>query len=202
MIGHQDGGAGMSKAEYSDEEMARIHVAPVKALNATIDLRPYDPAWPVMFEDEAAKIRGAIGKAAVAVHHAGSTSVPSLSAKPLIDIVLEVPASADEAAYVPALEAAGYRLHVREPEWFEHRLLKGTDPAVNMHVFTATCPEIDRMLAFRDWLRTHDDDRAVYQAAKQALAAKVWRHTQNYADAKSDVVEAIIAKAMASPFQP
>lgn len=188
----------MSKADYSDEEMARIHLAPVTPLNNTIDLRPYDPAWPVLFEGEAAKIRAAIGETAVAIRHVGSTSVPGLSAKPLIDIVLEVPDSADEVAYVPALEAAGYRLHVREPDWFEHRLLKGAAPAVNMHVFAAACPEIDRMVAFRDWLRAHDDDRRLYEATKQALAARVWRHTQDYADAKGEVVEAIIARALAA----
>ena len=88
------------------------------------------------------------------LEHAGSTSVPGLAAKPRIDIMLAVPDSADEPSYVPALEAAGYVLRIREPDWYEHRVFKGPDTDVNLHVFSAGCPEIARMLLFRDWLRT------------------------------------------------
>ena len=88
------------------------------------------------------------------LEHVGSTSIPGLAAKPIIDIVLVVADSADEAAYVPALEAAGYVLRIREPGWFEHRVLNGPDTKVNLHVFSDGCPEIGRMLAFRDRLRT------------------------------------------------
>jgi GrpB-like predicted nucleotidyltransferase (UPF0157 family) len=168
-----------------------------EVMNRPVRLDPYDPAWLKTFERLAAGIRAALGPTALAIHHAGSTSVPGLSAKPVIDIVLAVPDSADEAAYAPALEAIGYALHVREPDWFEHRLLKYEDPAVNLHVFAGGCTEIDRMLAFRDWLRTHDDDRALYQSAKLRLAAQTWTYMQDYADAKTAVVEAIIARATA-----
>jgi GrpB-like predicted nucleotidyltransferase (UPF0157 family) len=189
----------MSDAEARDAELQKARIGPIQPLNATIELSAYDDNWPVLFEREAAKIRAALGERALAVHHAGSTSVPGLSAKPILDIVLEVAATPDEAAYVPALEAAGYALRIREPDWFQHRLLKGADPAVNMHVFSAGCPETAKMLAFRDWLRTNEDDRRLYEATKQTLAAKVWRHTQDYADAKSDVVQAIMARALAEP---
>jgi len=164
-------------------------------LSAPIRLDPYDPAWPRVFAQLAAGIEAALGATAVAIHHAGSTSVPGLSAKPVIDIVLVVPDPNDEAAYLPALEAIGYRLHMREPDWFSHRLIKRDDPAVNMHVFADGCPEIDRMLAFRDWLRAHDDERRLYEAEKRRLATKTWAYVQDYADAKSGVVEAIIARA-------
>ena len=87
---------------------------------------------------------------------------PGSSAKPIIDMVLAVPDSADEPAYVPPLEAAGYVLRIREPDWFEHRLFKGPDTDINLHIFSDGCPEIDRMLAFRDRLRTHDDERSRY----------------------------------------
>ena len=120
---------------------------------------------------------------------------PGLAAKPIIDIVLAVPDSADEPGYVPDLEAAGYVLRVREPDWFEHRLFKGPDTDVNLHVFSAGSTEIDKMLLFRDWLRAHDDERYAYLAVKRELAQRTWRHVQHYADAKTAIVEQIVARA-------
>jgi GrpB-like predicted nucleotidyltransferase (UPF0157 family) len=187
----------MGESNYSEEEYARIHLNPVKEHNGPVQLDPYDPAWPAMGEAEAAKVHAALGPDAD-IHHVGSTSIPGISAKPIIDMLLAVPDSADEDAYVPALTAQGYRLHLREPDWNEHRLLKGDAPLVNLHVFTAGNPEIRRMLVFRDWLRTHDDERALYQTRKQELAGRTWKYVQHYADAKGEVVEAIIARALAS----
>jgi GrpB-like predicted nucleotidyltransferase (UPF0157 family) len=69
---------------------------------------------------------------------------------------------------------------------------------VNLHVFTIGCPEIDQMLLFRDWLRTHPDDRDLYAAAKRELAKKEWKLTQNYADARTAVVHQILARARAA----
>jgi GrpB-like predicted nucleotidyltransferase (UPF0157 family) len=157
----------------------------------------YDPDWPRLFAREAERIRDALGSRALLIELAGSTSVPGLAAKPVIDIVLVVADSADEAAYLPALKAAGYVLRVREPEWFEHRLLKGPDTGVNVHVFSPDSPEIERMLLFRDWLRRNEADRALYERAKRELAQKEWEYVQHYANAKSDVVEQIIARARA-----
>ena len=97
---------------------------------------------------------------------------------------------------MPDLEAAGYRLTIREPDWNEHRLLKGPDINVNLHVFSQGCAEIGRMLAFRDWLRTHDEDRELYERSKRELAAQEWKYVQNYADAKSAVVAEIMARAL------
>ena len=166
--------------------------------DGTIELVEWDPAWPVAFQREAARIRAALGATVRRLEHAGSTSVPGLAAKPIIDIVLAVPDSADEAAYVPALEGAGYRLAVREPDWFEHRCLKATDPAVNLHVFTEGSEEILRMLTFRDWLRTHPDDRDLYLRTKRELGARSWAFVQDYADAKGEVVEGILERAQAA----
>ena len=131
------------------------------------------------------------------LEHAGSTSVPGLSAKPVIDIILAVADSTDEPAYVAPLEAHGYVLRIREPDWFEHRLLAAPDMEVNLHVFSVGCPEINRMLVFRDWLRINEADRQLYEAAKRELAAKTWKYTQHYADAKSEVVLEILARAQA-----
>jgi len=152
----------------------------------------------VHYSREASRIRAALGHSAVLIEHAGSTSVPGLAAKPIIDIVLAVPDSANEPAYVPALEAAGYRLRLREPDWFEHRLFKGPDTDINLHVFTAGAAEIDKMLLFRDWLRVNDADRAAYLEIKRELAKRTWRHVQHYADAKSAIVEEILARAAAA----
>jgi len=123
--------------------------------------------------------------------------LPGLAAKPIVDIVLAVPDSSDEAAYVPAMEAGGYVLRIREPKWFEHRLFKGPDTSVNIHVFTDGTDEIGRMLAFRDWLRSHDDERLLYERTKRELAARDWKYVQHYADAKTEVVTAITDRAMA-----
>lgn len=187
----------MAEFTYTEEEYAKIHLAPVEAHNGPVVLAPYDPAWPAQYAVEAAKVRAALGQDAD-VQHVGSTSIPGISAKPIIDVLLVVPDSADEDAYAPALVAQGYRLHLREPDWNEHRLLKGVDPAVNMHVFSAGNGEVRRMLAFRDRLRAHDDERALYAAKKQELAGRTWTHVQHYADAKGELVEAIIARALAA----
>ena len=97
----------MTKPE-TDEEMAAIRVSgSVTPHNAQIYLAPYDPIWPDQYAAEAAKIRDALGDAARVLEHVGSTSIPGLSAKPILDILLAVPDSADEAAYVPALTGQG-----------------------------------------------------------------------------------------------
>jgi GrpB-like predicted nucleotidyltransferase (UPF0157 family) len=100
------------------------------------------------------------------------------------------------------MEAGGYVLRIREPDWLEHRVFKGPDTDVNVHVFAADSPEIVRMLAFRDRLRTHDDERQRYEATKRELAARHWTFVQDYADAKGDVVEGIIARALAEADAP
>jgi GrpB-like predicted nucleotidyltransferase (UPF0157 family) len=133
------------------------------------------------------------------VHHTGSTSVPGLRAKPIVDITMGVPDSTAEDAYLPALVDAGYEFLVREPDWFEHRLFRRVHPRVNLHVFTTGSPEIERMLMFRDHLRVNDADRTLYEATKVALAQREWDTVQSYADAKTEVVAAILARAMLFP---
>lgn len=179
----------------SDDELRAVTIGELEETNAPIELSEYDPAWPSMFASEAARIREALGGEAIAIEHTGSTSVPGLAAKPIVDIVLAVADPTDEAAYVPALERAGYALRIREPDWHEHRLLRRAEPAVNLHVFSVGCPEIDRMRSFRDHLRTNEEARRTYEDAKRALARRTWKYVQRYADAKSAVIEAIIRRA-------
>jgi GrpB-like predicted nucleotidyltransferase (UPF0157 family) len=113
-------------------------------------------------------------------------------------MALAVADSADESRYVPAMEAAGYVLEFREPEWHQHRLFKGPDTDINLHVFSLGCPEINRYLIFRDWLRDNDADRDLYERSKRELAKRTWKYVQNYADAKTSVVEEILARARAA----
>jgi len=130
-----------------------------KPLNGTIHLAPYDPRCPALYTQLANRIRAALCEQVLLLEHVGSTSVPGLSAKPVIDIVLAVADSADECSYAPPLEREGFVLRIREPNWLEHRLFKTPDTDGNLHVFSAGTEEIRRMLAFRDWLRTHEADR-------------------------------------------
>jgi GrpB-like predicted nucleotidyltransferase (UPF0157 family) len=181
-----------------DEEMARTWVDTPQVLRARIEIHDYDLEWPRLFEREAARVRSVLGDRVVRLEHAGSTSVPGLPAKPIVDMVLELPDSSDEPAYLPDMEAAGYKLVIREPEWFEHRVFKGPDTNVNLHVFTAGSPEVGRMLRFRDWLRTHPDDLELYVRTKRELAARDWKYVQQYADAKGAVVQEIMARANAA----
>jgi GrpB-like predicted nucleotidyltransferase (UPF0157 family) len=173
----------------------RVGEGPPPPPAGQIFLADYDPDWPRLFEREADRIRAALGERALQIEHTGSTSVPGLAAKPIIDITLVVEDTTDETGYVPALEAAGYVLRIREPEWYEHRMFRGPDTSVNLHVFSRGCEETERMTAFRDHLRTNAADRELYERTKRDLAARNWRFGQNYADAKSGVIREILARA-------
>lgn len=181
--------------QTSDAEIAAATIGELKPHPASIQLADYDSAWPTLFQREAQRIREALGGSVLQLEHVGSTSVPGLAAKPLIDIVLVVEDSSNEPAYLPALEQRGYFLRVREPDWYQHRVLKGPDTDVNLHVFSTGCVEIDRMLAFRDCLRDHVDDRLLYEQTKRELASRTWRSVQDYADAKTSVIREILDRA-------
>ena len=178
------------------EEQIRTHtVGEPKPLSCQISIVDYDPQWPELFAREADRIRAVLGSRVLRIEHTGSTAVPGLVAKPIIDVLLVVADSGDETTYLPALEAAGYLLRIRETTWYEHRMFKGPDTDINLHVFSSGCPEIDRMRMFRDWLRSNAADRDLYARTKLALAHQEWKYVQNYADAKTVVIEEIIARA-------
>jgi GrpB-like predicted nucleotidyltransferase (UPF0157 family) len=163
-------------------------------LDGPVTLAAYDPGWPALFEREAARLRGVLGPRILLLEHIGSTSVPGLAAKPVIDILMAVADPAEESGYVTPLERAGYRLVIREPDWHQHRVLKGPDTDINLHVHAEGSPEIGRNLRFRDHLRADRADRELYQRAKQELAGRHWAYIQQYADAKSGVVEDILRR--------
>lgn len=190
----------MSGEGYSDQKLAEITVGESRELNGTISLVDYDSAWSQRFDEIERYIWDALGEQVVLLEHVGSTAVPGLVAKPIIDIVLEVRNATDESAYVPDLEGKGFTLRIREPDWHGHRLLTLGDS--NLHVFSEGCEETTRMVEFRDWLRSHPEDRRLYQETKQALAKQVWKHTQNYADAKTEIVEKIMSRIRESKLKP
>lgn len=180
----------------SEEYLKKVTVGEVGVHNQKIDLCEYDDNWPRLFHQEAHKICSALGTAALRVEHVGSTAVPGLCAKPILDILLLVENSSAEGNYVRQLEEAGYGLRIREPHWYEHRLFRGKEPAVNLHVFSEGCEEAERMLAFRDYLRTHESDRTLYAQTKQKLAGQTWKYVQDYANAKTGVVKDIMDRAI------
>lgn len=186
---------GDGAATSIEERLRAVTLGALQPLTSKIIIAAYNDAWPRQFAREAETIRAALGARALLLEHTGSTSVPGLPAKPIIDIALVVADPADEAAYVPALEAAGYSLRIRESEWYQHRMLKRTEPDVNLHVFGPDCEEVARMLLMRDWLRRDAADRELGARTKRELARRDWTYTQEYADAKGDIIQAILKRA-------
>ena len=173
----------------SDEQLGTGLIGGVE--KREIKIVDYDPDWPKKFETHARVIADALGGSALRVEHIGSTSVPGLAAKPIIDILVVVPDSADESAYLTQLEAAGYVLRVREPDWNEHRMFRTPEKDVHIHIYSAGCSEIQRNVTFRNRLRRNIDDRRRYEQTKRELAAKEWFDMNAYADAKTEVIESI-----------
>jgi GrpB-like predicted nucleotidyltransferase (UPF0157 family) len=181
----------------SEEKVRRATIGEPTVLNGPVELVDYNPEWPRQFAREAEHIRAVLGDRAIRIEHVGSTSVPGLIAKPIIDILLVVADSANEQAYAPALTAAGYVLRIREPDWHQHRLFKGPEINLNLHVFSKGSAEIERLLLLRDRLRNDPEERQRYADAKKLLASRTWKYVQDYADAKSEVIESIMARASA-----
>lgn len=163
-----------------------------------IEVAAPDPAWPRWYTELAARIRAALGWRALQVEHVGSTSVPGLPAKPIIDIDLTVADSGRERDYVPALEKAGFTLVIREPWWYGHRVLTADEPRCNLHVFGPDSPETVRHRIFRDWLRGNPGDRELYAAAKRQAASEAnarGEHVMQYNARKEQVVREIYRRA-------
>ncbi|WP_224389289.1 GrpB family protein [Pseudonocardia sp. ICBG1293] len=174
-----------------EEQLSRALVHGMRPV--LVELAEPDPEWPAAFDAAAARLRAVLGERAHRIEHIGSTSVPGLAAKPVIDVVVALEDPDDEPAYLAALLAEGYDLRVREPG---HRCLRGAvgDLAVNLHCYPDGSPEITRYLVFRDRLRTCAEDRERYEAHKRGLAGRVWPDMNLYADAKGPVIEEIIAR--------
>ena len=156
-----------------------------------IVIADYDPAWPARFELERDRVRSALGPRALSIEHFGSTAVPGLAAKPIVDLMVTVEDAEDEGLVAP-LEAAGYELRVREPG---HRMFRTPERDVHVHVWGRSDPEVARHLRFRDRLRTDADDRLAYEELKRELASREWPDMNYYAEAKSDLIAEIIGRS-------
>ena len=157
-----------------------------------IVIADHDPAWAHRFVLLATGVRGALGTAVLGLEHVGSTAVPGLAAKPVVDALLLVRCVEDEDAYVPPLGPLGLVLRVREPG---HRMLRTPARDVHLHVHEPGHPEVGALLDLRDWLRVSAADRARYAATKRALAERDWPDMNHYAAAKTDVVRAMLSRA-------
>ncbi|MFD1141595.1 GrpB family protein [Larkinella insperata] len=179
-----------------DESQTRAaFVGEMPPLTDRVEVVDYQPQWPALFQQEATRIRRLLGPVVLGLEHVGSTSVPGLAAKPIIDMDLMVADSADEASYLPPLERAGYRLLIREPDWQQHRMLKGPATDINLHVWTLGSIEAQRHVVFRDWLRTHPEDRERYGQLKKEVARQPFTYIYEYNNAKASLIYEIYERA-------
>ena len=195
-------------AEYPKEITQRLLGTAEQNATALVGARParwdhiviedYDPAWVDWFAAARALLRDALGDQIITIEHVGSTSVPGLPAKSIIDIDLTLDDTADESRYVPALEARGYRLVLREPWWHGHRMLVSAAEDVHLHLWPQGAAEPVRHLLFRDWLRSHPEDRELYASAKRRLAAETAERPAEYNMAKNDVIDQIYERIFAA----
>jgi len=167
-------------------------VGGVEALH--LELHGHDHRWADVYLDHRRRILAALAAvgADVGVEHIGSTAVPGLAAKPIVDIVVTVEDITAEEDYLEALLAAGYELRVREPG---HRLVRTPARDVHVHVYEKDAPAVADYLLLRDHLRSHTDDRVLYETTKRTLLGRRWDDMNDYADAKTDVIVAIKARA-------
>lgn len=156
-----------------------------------IEVVAYDPSWPEIYSALESKIKNKLGSNLLKIDHVGSTAVPGLVAKPVIDIDVTVADAADEEVYLLAFEDLGYRLIVREPRFHGHRLFHYENPRVNLHVFTHGTPETARHLLFRDWLRQSEKDCKLYADAKFEAIKGCSFDIHKYHENKSKVVHDI-----------
>lgn len=158
----------------------------------SMTLADADPSWPEAYRRHEAAIVAALGETALAVEHIGSTSVPGLAAKPIIDILVTVPDITAEEDYLVPLVDAGYPLRVREPG---HRMVRTPERDVHIHILEPDDPAVADYLLLRDRLRRDADDRELYERTKRDLLTREWDDMNDYADAKTEVIEAIKARA-------
>ena len=179
-----------------DEELDRALVHGLRPV--FVELAGYDPAWPAAYAAVAVRLCGVLGERVRRIEHIGSTSVPGLAAKPVIDVVAGLVDPDDEDAFLPDLARDGWDLRAREAG---HRCLRGCvgDLGVNLHCYAEDSAEIVRYLAFRDRLRAHPDERRRYEELKRSLTGREWADMNHYADAKGPLIEEIVARAGGPP---
>lgn len=157
-----------------------------------LTLHDYDDSWPGVYQEHRRRIRDALAASDLEIEHIGSTSVPGLAAKPIIDIVVAVNDITAEEDYLDPLIAAGYELRVREPG---HRLVRTPSRDVHVHLYQQGAPAIEEYLLLRDRLRSDAADRALYEKTKRELLNRRWDDMNDYSDAKTEIIVAIKARA-------
>lgn len=175
---------------HLDEELDAVLIGGREPV--TVVVVDSDPTWPERYETERARLVAALGPVVRRIEHIGSTAVPGLAAKPIIDILVEVDDPDAEDGYRAILEAAGYQLRVREPR---HRMFRTPARDVHVHLWPTDSQESADYLGLRNWLRTHANDRARYEQAKRALSGQAWRDMNYYAEAKGPVIAEIRRRA-------
>jgi GrpB-like predicted nucleotidyltransferase (UPF0157 family) len=169
-----------------------------RKITPSIEIVAPDPTWPAVFLQLKTRIIEALGDKALEVEHVGSTSVPGLPAKDVIDIDLVVSNITDEDTYVPQLEVLGFHFLIRERQWHQHRFFASSEPRFcNLHVWGRDCPEVERHRLFRDWLVAHSDDRLLYCEIKNVAARQTREgggNLQDYNERKQDVIRQILRK--------
>ncbi|QPC80433.1 hypothetical protein HYE68_011185 [Fusarium pseudograminearum] len=182
--------------EFDPSLVERIAFRKVKH---TIAIVEPDPSWPHHFDLAKTRIGTALGDTAVSINHVGSTSVPGLPAKRVIDIDLTVQDVNDEASYVQALEDVGFHFLLREPHWHGHRFFCDYgDVPTNLHVWGPDCPEATRHKIFTDWLRNNEEDRKLYEVVKrEASEASIagGEDVMAYNKRKENVIREILQRA-------
>lgn len=179
-------------------DATRLQRISVRKVPHPLEIVEPDPLWPETFERVRLQIISALGRTALDVVHSGSTSVPDLPAKPVIDIDLTVADVTDEAAYVPQLEAAGFQFLIREPHWHEHRFFCAYDPSVNLHVWGPGSPEVERHRIFKAWLLKNAEDKELYAKTKREaleISVKSGETVMQYNKRKEDVIRHILRRA-------
>ncbi|MDR3503580.1 MAG: bifunctional GrpB family protein/GNAT family N-acetyltransferase [Legionella sp.] len=157
-----------------------------------INVLPYDSHWPEQFTEEAQSIQKALGANCIEIHHIGSTAVPGLAAKPIIDMIPVVLDITQVDAMNPLMAALGYEVKGESGMLFRRFFQKGdTQPSFNVHVFEQGSSEIERHVKFRDWMRAHPEDRDAYAQLKQDLAQLHPDDLSAYCFGKEDFVSRI-----------
>jgi GrpB-like predicted nucleotidyltransferase (UPF0157 family) len=177
-------------SEARDARLASVLIGGLE--RRPIVICDYDPGWPERYARERDRVLSALGSGALRVEHIGSTAVPGLAAKPVVDVLVTVSDPDDEPAFRSALEAQGYELRVREPG---HRMFRTSARDVHVHVWADSDPEVELDLRFRDRLRASSEDRAAYEQLKRELAKREWPDMNHYADAKGALIKEILASA-------
>lgn len=162
-----------------------------------------NPAWSQQFSDAKARIDSVLGTTALSINHVGSTSVPGLPAKNVIDIDLVVKDVEDEESYIEPLQSLDFRFLFREPDWHQHRFLidEGDRPGsypINLHVFGPDCSEVERHRIFRDWLVKQPEDLQLYAKVKRECAVATetaGESLQQYTLRKEKVIREILDRA-------